>query len=655
MSPLEETLSLSRFALAAIEQSRQRIDDLNVYPVPDGDTGTNLTLTARAVVEQLEGSAAADRSAVAHELTRAALMGARGNSGVIFSQIVRGAAEVLGDGEPADVVTCKRALRGASDAAYRAVRRPVEGTMLTVIREMAEEAESSSAATVSELMHAVVRRGEDALARTPELLAVLRDAGVVDAGGAGLLEIVRGITAGLAGEPLPAALPREELGFEAVHQEPRATATAPFSSSKASSSTPTRSRPSSSSSATRCSSSATAARSRCTSTPTSPAPRSRSAPRPGRSRRSRSPTCTSRPPSARSGSLRCRRRPRSPTSSPSSRARVTGGSSSRLGATSIIDGGQTMNPATADLHEAIDAARAPEVIVLPNNGNVILSAEQAASLSTKPVYVIHADSIPAGLAAMVAYDPNATGEENAELMREAVESVATGEVTVASRDAELNGFHVSKGHYLGLAGGSPVAEGESFDDVAGEVVERLLAEPRGVLTLLTGSEPQPLERLLARVAELHPEVELDVQRAGSRTIRCCSRPSERRAPPVRVVLVEDNAGLPRGARAPARPARRRRGGRLGRRRRRGGPGSGRAPPRRGADRLPAARASTAWRQRGRYALASPEIAVVCLTASASPRERDALLEAGAVVCLSKDEELDEIVAAIHRAADSVAA
>ena len=219
MSPLEETRALARFALAAIEQSRQRIDDLNVYPVPDGDTGTNLTLTARAVVEHLETSTAADRAAVAHELTRAALMGARGNSGVIFSQIVRGAAEVLGGPAPADVLTCKRALRGASDAAYRAVRRPVEGTMLTVIREMAEEAEATEAGSVSDLMHAVVRRGEDALARTPELLDVLREAGVVDAGGAGLLEIVRGITAGLAGEPLPEALPRQELGYDAVHQE----------------------------------------------------------------------------------------------------------------------------------------------------------------------------------------------------------------------------------------------------------------------------------------------------------------------------------------------------------------------------------------------------------------------------------------------------
>jgi uncharacterized protein len=514
VSSLEETRSLARFGLAAIEQSRQRIDDLNVYPVPDGDTGTNLTLTARAVVASLDASSAADRASVARELTRAALMGARGNSGVIFSQIVRGAAEVLGGPAPADVLTCKRALRGASDAAYRAVRRPVEGTMLTVIREMAEEAEATEAGSVSDLMHDVVRRGEDALARTPELLDVLREAGVVDAGGAGLLEIVRGITAGLAGEPLPEALPREELGYDAVHQE--------LSRYKY------------------CTVFVIEGDELDADTLESELERlgdsllvvgDRSA--------LKVHVHTDEPGAALSlgtaaGSIaqveianmheQTAEREERLVALPTSTAltdvvAVVAGEGNRrlfasLGATWIIEGGQTMNPATAELHEAIEEASAPEVIVLPNNGNVILSAEQAASLSSKPVHVIHADSIPAGLAAMVAFDPGASGGENAALMREALESVATGEVTVASRDAELNGFAVRKGNYLGLAGGAPVAEGESFDEVAGEVVERLLAEPRGVLTLLTGSEPQPLEQLLARVAELHPDVELDVQEGG---------------------------------------------------------------------------------------------------------------------------------------------
>src|SRR6185503_5823696 len=144
MTDVDRARELARGALLALERNRRRIDDLNVYPVPDGDTGTNLTLTVRAAVEHLDATTARDLATLANELTRAALMGARGNSGVIFSQILRGFAEVVGQAERLDAPTLARAFRGASDAAYRAVRKPVEGTMLTVIREMAEEAEAQA-------------------------------------------------------------------------------------------------------------------------------------------------------------------------------------------------------------------------------------------------------------------------------------------------------------------------------------------------------------------------------------------------------------------------------------------------------------------------------------------------------------------------------
>src|SRR5436309_10062428 len=200
-------------ALASLEANRARIDDLNVYPVPDGDTGTNLTMTMRAVAEAVDHTSAASRHSLARDVARGALMGARGNSGVIFSQIVRGAADVLGETEvlAIDADATARALRGATDAAYRAVRRPVEGTMLSVIRELAEEAEARAPARppVGELLIDLVRRGEDALARTPEQLQVLKDAGVVDAGGAGLVELVRGVAAAVSGEPIPEAPPAE--------------------------------------------------------------------------------------------------------------------------------------------------------------------------------------------------------------------------------------------------------------------------------------------------------------------------------------------------------------------------------------------------------------------------------------------------------------
>src|SRR6266540_434096 len=187
MSDLEQVLKLARAATTALERSRQRIDDLNVYPVPDGDTGTNMTMTAHAVVEALERSTATDRPALVKEVTRAALMGARGNSGVILSQIVRGAAEVLGEESRIDAPVVGRTFQGARDAAYRAVREPVEGTMLSVIRELAEETEALPID-----------------ADVPAFLAAL----------------VRGLAAVVAGEELPEApAEREELSSEAIHQE----------------------------------------------------------------------------------------------------------------------------------------------------------------------------------------------------------------------------------------------------------------------------------------------------------------------------------------------------------------------------------------------------------------------------------------------------
>ena len=211
-------------ALASLEASRHRIDDLNVYPVPDGDTGTNLTMTVRAVADAVEESSASDRRSLARDVARGALMGARGNSGVIFSQIVRGAADVLAETtNGVDPEIAARALRGATDAAYRAVRRPVEGTMLSVIRELAEEAESRtndgdaarrparSSSSAAARKRSRARRSSSQSSARP---------GVVDAGGAGLLELVRGVAAAVSGEPVPAAPPAEEhLSVEAIHQE----------------------------------------------------------------------------------------------------------------------------------------------------------------------------------------------------------------------------------------------------------------------------------------------------------------------------------------------------------------------------------------------------------------------------------------------------
>jgi fatty acid kinase len=515
VTDLAHVQELARGALASLERSRQRIDDLNVYPVPDGDTGTNLTMTVRAVVDELDKSTAKDRPALVKEVTRAALMGARGNSGVILSQIIRGAAEVLGSEETIDGQVVARAFQAARDAAYRAVREPVEGTMLSVIRELAEESEEGVDA-VPELLERLVWRGEQAVARTPEQLDVLREAGVVDAGGAGLLEIVRGLAATVAGEPLPEAPPGlEEVSADAIHQE--------LSKYRY-----------------------------CTTFVIEGDGLDQNAmeeellqlgdsllvvgdpealkvhvhtDHPGRALEIGTRVgVIDRVEIANMHEQTVQREARLLEAVPDAPAAsavvaVVAGDGNRklfesLGATRIVEGGQTMNPATAELVAAIEAVGADAVVLLPNNSNVILSAEQAATLVTKPVEVIRTDSIPAGLAAMVAFEPDRSASENAAEMRELLEGVTTGEVTLASRDAELNGLTVRKGEWLGLADGKALVRGTDFEEVAAAVAERLLAEPRGVLTLLTGADEPKLDGLVEQIAARHPDVEVDIQAGG---------------------------------------------------------------------------------------------------------------------------------------------
>jgi DAK2 domain fusion protein YloV len=516
MSDLETLRELARGALASLELSRQRIDDLNVYPVPDGDTGTNLALTTRGIVETLEATAAADRPTLAREVTRAALMSARGNSGVILSQIVRGAAEALGPAETIDSSAVARAFRGASDEAYRAVRKPVEGTMLTVIRELADAAEERGPdVEPPELLKTLVERGDEAVARTPGQLEVLREAGVVDAGGAGLVELVRGLAATASGEPLAEPPAREEPALEAVHQEPsryRYCTTFVVEGDGLDAEALE-------SELDRLGDSLLVV---------------------GDPEALKIHVHTDEPGAALSlgtgvGTIEGveiadmhrqteQREQRLLSALPGGGSRsgvvaVVAGDGNRrlfedLGAEKVIEGGQTMNPSTADLLEAVDAVAADEVVLLPNNKNVVMAAEQASRVAGKPVHVVPTESVLAGLAALVAFNRERSAEENATAMQDAAQQVATGEVTVASRDASVDGITVRAGNYLALLDGNAFAASPSFDEVARSLLDRLLAEPRDVLTVLTGEGAPPLNGLLDELAQRHPDLELDVHEGG---------------------------------------------------------------------------------------------------------------------------------------------
>jgi DAK2 domain fusion protein YloV len=517
---LEVVRHLARSALRNLEAHRRRIDDLNVYPVPDGDTGTNLVLTLRSIVEALDASTATTSEAVAKDVTRAALMGARGNSGVIFSQVVRGFVDVLGRHEAVSTSLLSNAFRGASDAAYRAVKRPVEGTMLTVIREMAEESERKAHRDLrpNELLEAVLARGEDALARTPEMLDVLRNAGVVDAGGAGLVEIARGMVYGALGEEIPEApVEVEPLGLDAIHQELSAFryCTVFVVEGEGLDQDALESELERIGDSLLVVGDETALKVHVHTDDPGKAltlgtavgvvegveianMHHQTAQREERLLEG----CSTAVSTMETGLVA-----------------VCPGRGNRrlfesLGATRVIEGGQTMNPSAADIVAAIEAVPTDDVLVLPNNSNVILTAEQAAALSEKPVRVIPSRSVQAGFAAISRFVATASADENEQAMLEELDSAATGEVTVASRDASLDGIEIREGAYLGLVDDTAVVSGKDLDEVVHEVVDRVLAGGQGFLTILTGADTPPLDGLVASVEERHPDIEVEVHEGG---------------------------------------------------------------------------------------------------------------------------------------------
>ncbi|MBD0291154.1 MAG: DAK2 domain-containing protein [Thermoleophilia bacterium] len=517
-SDLADTRALVSAALAALEVNRERIDDLNVYPVPDGDTGTNMTLTVRAAADALGRSSAESRRELARELTRACLMGARGNSGVILSQLVRGALEVLAEREDVALPDVARALRAASDAAYGAVREPQEGTILSVARALAERAEDLAAQDASrplvEALPELVSAADDALARTPAELPLLAEAGVVDAGGAGLVELARGLAAHLRGEALPEP-PAASAGLplEAVHRELSRFryCTSFFVEGEGAEPESLEHELAAFGDSLLVVGGPGAVKVHVHTDD------------PGRALTLAAAMGVLEEVDIKNMHAQTREREgRLAGEAETVRSEVVavcaGAGNARLfrslGAGRVVSGGQTMNPPTSELLAAIEAAPAEEVVVLPNNKNVVLAAEQAAREAGRRAVVVPTTTVQAGLAAMVAFDPGRSADENAREMVEAAASVRAGAVTRASRAASFDGVDVEEGHFLGLVDGRPVATGTALADVARRVVELLLEGGPDVLTILVGEGAAGVDGLRDEIARAHPDLELEVHEGG---------------------------------------------------------------------------------------------------------------------------------------------
>jgi hypothetical protein len=499
----ESAVALVGAALAALEASRTRIDDLNVYPVPDGDTGTNMTMTVRAVVDALERDPGAD-------VGRAILMGARGNSGVILSQLARGFLSALPEDDAFDAHALARSLRASSDAGYAAVRNPQEGTILTVSRALAERAEEMAGSDMSmeDSLADLVAHGDKALEATTEQLDILKQAGVVDAGGAGLLEIVRGVASHVRGEVLPEPAPiLEAIPMEAVHLELSAFryCTSFFVEGDAVDPDTLETELLKLGDSLLVVGSQGAVKAHLHTD------------EPGAALALATSVGVIEEVDVKNMHVQtAEREERLQAAEPtlSGVVAVAAGAGTKklfesLGA-SVVEGGQSMNPATSDIVEAIEALPAAEAVVLPNNKNVILAAEHAVGATAKPARLVPTRSVQAGLGAMVCFDGHRSAEENAAEMEEAAAGVRAGAVTKASRDAVVGDLTVEKGQFLGLLDGEPVTTGPVLQPVAREVVERLLEESADILTILVGEEAEGVDDLLSYVQETHPDLEVEV-------------------------------------------------------------------------------------------------------------------------------------------------
>jgi len=518
------------------------INLLNVYPVPDGDTGTNMTRTLDAVVTELEGADHALES-TCEAISHGSLMGARGNSGVILSQILRGLVTTLRTATPGSATKVAAALKAASVASYEAVLKPIEGTILTVVRETADAAQraASDGATLAAMLHVARAAGRKALANTPEQLPVLKDAGVVDAGGAGFMLLMDAALHVVDGEPLPepseASGPSQEQ-LEAVSHRASTSGEVDVSELRYE---------------VMFLLNIDDAKSKefmqawgkigdsivvvggdglynCH-VHTNDIGAAIEAPlelggKPFKIRVTDLFEEMEEEHAQREAQMgAAAKRPSAVSALPAVECAVVAISSgagleelfAQMGVQGVVTGGQTLNPSTAELLDAVEHMNSQQVIILPNNKNIIPVANQINALTKKEVRVVPTCSMPEALAALVSYDPEADVDSNCEAMSDAAKSVATGEVTQAVRDTNTDAGAVKNGDWIGLVrGDGVVAIGNTMVVAATQLLDQLLSGSGELLTVITGNlaTARATEEIIAHMAEKHPDVEVEVHAGG---------------------------------------------------------------------------------------------------------------------------------------------
>lgn len=511
-----------------LNDNKGYVDSLNVFPVPDGDTGTNMALTFMSAAREVDAGTFSEVCKISSLVAKATLRGARGNSGVILSQIFRGISQELSGKSDITVPDFARALQKGSDTAYHAVMKPTEGTILTVVRKMAKAASEFQGEDFEDFFAAVNERGKIALDKTPDLLPQLKQAGVVDAGGRGLLFIFEGMANALSGEnfSLREALDSSSVSHSAQEAIDPKDITFTY----------------------------------CTEFIIEKYNESMTA---DNMRREISPIgdCmlvieendiikvhihTNNPgfvleQAVKLGELinikidNMKHQHNSiiseaaPSDSPKQSApeaelaviAVAAGSGieeifKELGVSVVILGGQTMNPSTDDILAAVESANAKNVIILPNNKNIILSSEQAKELSKTIVFVIPTKTIPQGITAMLSFMPDGTAEDNVSAMTEALSAVKSGSVTHAVRDTSLENIEIHEGDYLGMLEGDISVVGQNLETTVINLLENMSVQDEEIITLYYGEDvsDESAECLAAQLEEIYPDCDVSAKRGN---------------------------------------------------------------------------------------------------------------------------------------------
>ncbi|MFL9650748.1 DAK2 domain-containing protein [Exiguobacterium chiriqhucha] len=529
---------------ANLSQNADYVDSLNVFPVPDGDTGTNMNLTMTSGAKEVAALNSANIADVSSKFARGLLMGARGNSGVILSQLFRGFGKAIEGKTEVSTVDFAEALKRGVDTAYKAVMKPVEGTILTVAREAADEAlrASESTSDFNEFMELVIVEAKASLERTPDLLPVLKEVGVVDSGGQGLLVIYEGFLASLEGKELEK--PHAPVMDALIEAEHHAHAAQGFMSTE-------------DIEFGYC----TEIMVRFQDEKLKDAPFNEDAFRnelselgdsllvvadeellkvhvhvetPGdvitkgqrygelvavkiENMRQQHSTILEEEHGANQHGVQTAVPTAPKAKAPFAIVTVAMGEGvsdlfRSLGAAHVIEGGQTMNPSTEDIVKAIEAANADHVFIFPNNSNIIMAAEQAASVAPCGVSVIPTKTVPQGLAAAIAFNPEADVETNESVMKAAASAVKSGQVTYAVRDTSIDGVEIRKDDHMAIAEKKIVASSASSLEAAKALVDALVDADDEIITILTGegSSAEDVAALSAYIESKNDEIEIEV-------------------------------------------------------------------------------------------------------------------------------------------------